>query len=140
MTLTSAGAAATATVAGSPYPITPSNAIGTGLANYTISYVERHPDGRPGHADDHGGRRTKAYGQTLDFAGTEFTASGLLNADTVDSVTLTSAGAAATATVAGSPYPIVRVERRRHRPRQLRDRVYPGRPDDHAGRPDDHRQ
>ena len=39
MTLTSAGAPATATVAGSPYPIIPSAAVGTGLANYTITYV-----------------------------------------------------------------------------------------------------
>ena len=38
VTLTSAGAAATATVAGSPYVITPSAAAGTGLANYVITY------------------------------------------------------------------------------------------------------
>src|SRR5207249_4939988 len=37
--LTSAGYAAGATVAGSPYTITPSAAVGTGLGNYTISYV-----------------------------------------------------------------------------------------------------
>ena len=43
----------------------------------------------------------------MTFAGTEFTTSGLVNADTVTSVTLTSAGAAATARVAGSPYWIV---------------------------------
>ncbi len=49
---------------------------------------------------------SKTYGQTVTFAGTEFTTSGLLNTDTVSSVTLTSAGAAATATVAGSPYSI----------------------------------
>jgi hypothetical protein len=51
--------------------------------------------------------QTKAFGQTLTFAGTEFIASGLVNGDTVSSVTLTSAGAVASATVAGSPYPIV---------------------------------
>ncbi|MBI2185846.1 MAG: MBG-2 domain-containing protein [Acidobacteria bacterium] len=49
---------------------------------------------------------TKTYGQTTTFAGTEFTTNGLLNADTVTSVTLTSTGAAATATVANSPYSI----------------------------------
>src|SRR5204862_5202786 len=38
VTLTSAGAAASANVAGSPYAITPSAAVGTGLGNYTISY------------------------------------------------------------------------------------------------------
>ena len=49
----------------------------------------------------------KVYGQTVSFAGTEFSSSGLVNTDTVSSVTLTSAGAWATARVAGSPYPIV---------------------------------
>jgi hypothetical protein len=39
VTLTSAGAAATAQVNGSPYAIVPSAAVGTGLGNYTISYV-----------------------------------------------------------------------------------------------------
>jgi len=38
VTLTSPGAAATAAVAGSPYAITASAAVGTGLANYNISY------------------------------------------------------------------------------------------------------
>ena len=50
---------------------------------------------------------TKTYGQAVTFAGTEFTPNGLLNADTVTNVTLTSTGAVATATVAGSPYAIV---------------------------------
>jgi hypothetical protein len=44
--------------------------------------------------------RTKSFGQTVTFAGTEFTTSALLNNDTVTSVTLTSAGATAAATVA----------------------------------------
>jgi hypothetical protein len=50
---------------------------------------------------------SKTYGQSLAFAGTEFTVSGLVNGDTVSGVTLTSAGAAANAGVAGSPYAIV---------------------------------
>src|SRR5207237_3215334 len=49
---------------------------------------------------------TKTYGETVTFAGTEFTTSGLVNNDAVSSVTRTSAGAAAAATVAGSPYAI----------------------------------
>jgi sugar lactone lactonase YvrE len=49
---------------------------------------------------------TKTYGQTLAFAGTEFVAGGLVNSDTVTSVTLTSAGTAADALVASSPYAI----------------------------------
>jgi len=47
----------------------------------------------------------KLYGQTVVFAGTEFTSSGLLNNDTLTTVTLASAGATNTAT-AGT-YPIV---------------------------------
>jgi hypothetical protein len=39
VSLTSSGAAATATVAGSPYTIVPSNAVGTGLDNYAITYT-----------------------------------------------------------------------------------------------------
>ena len=39
VTLTSAGAAATANVAGSPYAIVPSAAVGSGLGNYTIHYA-----------------------------------------------------------------------------------------------------
>src|SRR5207302_7039309 len=46
---------------------------------------------------------TKVYGNTVTFAGTEFVATGLLNGDTIGSVTLTSAGAAATAGVRRSP-------------------------------------
>ena len=55
--------------------------------------------------------QTKTYGSTFTFdettPSTHFSASGLVNGDTVDSIVLTSAGAAAGATVAGSPYPIV---------------------------------
>jgi len=52
---------------------------------------------------------SKTYGDTMTFVGTEFTDAGLVtaNGDTVTSVTLTSAGAAGVATVAGSPYDIV---------------------------------
>ena len=48
---------------------------------------------------------SKTYGQTATFAGTAFTTSGLVNGDTVGSVTETSTGAAATAAV--GTYPIV---------------------------------
>src|SRR5260221_657148 len=50
---------------------------------------------------------SKTYGDTVTFAGTEFSTSGRVNGDTVTNVTLTSAGAAPNATVAGSPYAIV---------------------------------
>jgi hypothetical protein len=57
--------------------------------------------------------RTKIYGELVTFGTTvpsaDFTVSGLKNSDTVDSITLTSAGAAASATVTspGPTYPIV---------------------------------
>jgi hypothetical protein len=50
---------------------------------------------------------SKDYGNTLSFAGTEFTSSGLVNSDAVNSVTLTSAGAAASALASPPTYPIV---------------------------------
>ena len=46
---------------------------------------------------------SKTYGQTASFAGTEFTTSGLVNGDTVSSVTVTSTGSAATAAVGPIP-------------------------------------
>ena len=46
----------------------------------------------------------KVYGQSLTFAGTEFTVSGLVSTDFVSNATLTSAGAAAAAEP--GPYPI----------------------------------
>jgi hypothetical protein len=51
--------------------------------------------------------RSKTYGETVAFAGTEFTASGLANAETVGRVTLSSSAAVATAGVSGSPFSIV---------------------------------
>ena len=102
MTLTSSGAAATASVGGSPYDIVASAAVGTGLANYTITYIDGEltveAKALTITADD----LTKTYGDFITFAGTEFSTSGLVNADTVDSVTLTSSGAAATASVGGA--------------------------------------
>ena len=71
--------------------------------------------------------QTKTYGDTSSSTRpprpTDFSVVGLVNGDTVTSVTLTSAGAAASATVAGRPYDIVAERRRRHRPRQLRHQL-----------------
>ncbi|HEX6045566.1 MAG TPA: MBG domain-containing protein, partial [Pyrinomonadaceae bacterium] len=111
ITLTSTGAAATATVAGSPYDIIPSAAIGTGLGNYSISYVNGSLTVDPKSLTITAANKTKTYGDTVTFdettPSTDFSVVGLVNADTVDSITLTSTGAAATATVAGSPYDII---------------------------------
>jgi uncharacterized repeat protein (TIGR01451 family) len=107
VTLVSAGTAATATVAGSPYPIVPSAAVGTGLSNYTISYHNGSLAVTPAALDITANSTSKTYGQTATLVGTAFTvgAGELLNGNTVTSVTLTSAGSAASAPV-GS-YPIV---------------------------------
>ena len=61
------------------------------------------------------------YGQGTTFAGDEFTSSGLQNGETIGRVTLTSAGASRTASVAGGPYAIdgKQCERRHVRCQQL---------------------
>jgi hypothetical protein len=105
VTLTSAGAAATA--AAGKHAIVPSAATGTGLENYEITYVNGTLTVNPKALIITANDRTKNYGDAVTFAGTEFTAIGLVNADTVTSVTLASAGAAASAEAVGSPYSIV---------------------------------
>ena len=89
------------------YPIVPGAAVGSDLTNYAITYLNGLLTISPASLTITANNRTKTYGQTVSFAGTEFSASGLLNGDTVASVTLTSAGSAASATVSGSPYTIV---------------------------------
>jgi hypothetical protein len=103
------GGAATATVAGSPYTITPSAATaGTFNANnYAITYVTNLLTVNQTNLTITANNRTKTYGQTVVFAGTEFTDSTLLNGDTITGVTLSSAGAAANASLSGSPYQIL---------------------------------
>ncbi len=103
-------ATATATaVAGTTHTITPSAAIfATGsAANYTITYAGGLLTISKAPLTITANNRTKAYGTAVTFTGSEFTATGLRNTDTVTSVLLTSTGAAGNATVAGSPYPIV---------------------------------
>src|ERR1019366_6402449 len=111
VTLTSAGAAATATVAapGPTYAIVPSAAVGSGLGNYSLHYANGTLTVLAIDLTITAKSASKNYGDPLTFAGSEFTTSGLKNSDTVTSVTLTSAGAAATATVAtpGPTYAIV---------------------------------
>jgi filamentous hemagglutinin family protein len=87
---------------------------GSGLSLSTGNYVFAQATGNataltinPATLTITAGNATKVYGDTLNFAGTEFSISGLLNSDNVSNVALTSAGAAATATVnGGSPYAI----------------------------------
>jgi filamentous hemagglutinin family protein len=108
VTLASAGAAAAASVAGSPYAITASNATGGTFnpANYTITYNDGVLTVGPAALTVTANNQTKTYGNTFVFTGTEFTPTGLQNGETIGSVTLASAGAPPTATVLGGPYAI----------------------------------
>jgi type II secretory pathway component PulC len=101
------GGAATATVGGSPYAITPSAATGGTFAagNYAITYVPGNLTVIPAGLTVTANNGSKMYGQSLTFAGTEFAVNGLQGGDSVGSVTLTSAGVANTA--APGSYPIV---------------------------------
>ncbi len=103
VTQTSTGAAATAGVA--DYPIVASAALGSGLGNYTISYVNGGLSVNPAALTITASDQSKTYGQALSLGTTAFTAGGLVNGDKVSGVTLASTGAAATAGVAD--YPIV---------------------------------
>jgi hypothetical protein len=106
VTLTSDGQAPTASVAGSPYAIVPSNATGGTFtaSNYSISYVNGVLTVTPAPLAITAQDVSKVYGQTLVLSG--FDASALVNGETVGSVTLASVGQAATAGVVGSPYAI----------------------------------
>lgn len=105
ITLTSAGAVSNAAVGN--YALSATNATGPRAANYNITYhagtlaVAKAPLAITAN------NQSKYFGKTLVFNGTAFTASGLQNGERVGSVTLTSAGAISSATVAGSPYPII---------------------------------
>jgi hypothetical protein len=105
----SAGAPATASVGGSPYPILIGGAVitsngGSGNANYTIGYVNGSLTVKPIPLTITANSiASKMYGQTAVLT---YTPNGLVNGDTVTSASEASAGAAATAGVAGSPYPI----------------------------------
>lgn len=86
------------------YPIT---CAGLTSQNYSINFVPGTLSVTAAPLTITASNRTKTYGQALAFAGTEFATSGLLNADNVASVTLTSSGTPSAATAAGSPYVII---------------------------------
>jgi hypothetical protein len=109
VSFTSAGAAPTASVAGSPYAIVPGPAAGGTFApaNYAITWVNGALSVTPAPLTIAANNTNKVFGQSINFAGNEFGSAGLQNSETVGSVTLTSAGAAAVAPLTGSPYAIV---------------------------------
>ena len=94
----SAGSAATATVGSYVISATLSDP-GSKLANYTVVTNYGSLTVTKAALTITANNKSKTYGETPSFDGTEFTPSGLKNGDTATSVTLTSTGAAATATV-----------------------------------------
>jgi FG-GAP-like repeat/Calx-beta domain/MBG domain (YGX type) len=107
VTFASDGIAVTATVDGSPYATIPSAAMGSGLGNYHITYVNGSITVVVAPLVVVASDQSKTYGTALSLGTSAFTFRGLLNSDKVTSVMLTSAGAIATANVAGSPYSII---------------------------------
>jgi hypothetical protein len=91
VSLASSGAVNTASVGS--YAINASAATGTGLSNYAITYASGSLLVNPAALTITANDASKRFGQTLLFAGTEFTTAGLLFADTVSSVSLSSLGA-----------------------------------------------
>jgi filamentous hemagglutinin family protein len=107
VTETSPGTVASASVAGSTYPIIPSGATaGTFTpSNYAINYVNGTLAVTPAALTVTASDATKVFGSTTTLSG--FTTAGLVNGETVGSITAVSPGTAASATVAGGPYPIL---------------------------------
>ena len=84
------------------------NTIGSlSATNYSFSFTNGILTINPAALTVTASNRSKAYGQTAVFAGTEFSTSGLLNSDTATGAAMSSTGAAAGAGVNGSPYSIV---------------------------------
>ena len=68
-------------------------------SNYNLTFVEGTFTIGPKALTIHAHSRSKTYGDTVTFLGTEFTISGLVGSDAVTSVTLTSSGAGASTAV-----------------------------------------
>jgi hypothetical protein len=106
VTETSIGTQAGAGVAAGPYAIAPSDAAGGTFeaSNYTIAYRNGALTVKPATMLVTAASDSKYFGETADI--TAFTVRGLVNGDTVGSFTEISPGTPASASVAGSPYPI----------------------------------
>ena len=72
-------------------------------SNYTITYANGTLTINPAALTITANDASKTYGQTASFPGTAFTASGLVNGDTVSGVTETSTGSGPTAAVGTDP-------------------------------------
>ncbi len=104
VTLASLGATGSAGVnGGAPYSLEASAATGSGLSNYTVSYVSGGLTVNPAALTITATNQSKTYGDTANLGATGFTTAGLVtaNGDTVTGVTLASLGAAGSAGVNG---------------------------------------
>ena len=102
---------------GPTYAITISDAPGTGMGNYIISYTPATLTISQAALAVTANNVSKTYGSTYTFdtttPSTDFSVTGLKNSDAVDTVELSSAGAAGTATfVAPGPTYAITVCRR----------------------------
>ena len=89
VTLASEGAAAAAPYVAAGYPITASDAVGTGLANYEITYVDGTLTITKRVITITANDAEKEYGEAKTFDGSEFTVTGdLQNGDQVTSVAI----------------------------------------------------
>jgi hypothetical protein len=99
VTLASTGSAATASVGS--YPLTISGATGTGLSNYSISYVEGTLTVNAAPLTITATSEQKTYGSVYSLSA--YTVVGLMNSDKVTSVGLASSGVGATVPVGSYP-------------------------------------
>jgi len=99
------------TVAGSPYTISATLSPAGVLGNYSITYNTANFTITPAGLTITATARTKVYGAlyTPDTTppSVDFSVTGLLNSDSVSSITLTCAGYAAAALPSATPYPVV---------------------------------
>lgn len=93
-------------VTGGPYNIT-QGTITSVSSNYTVSFTGASLVINPAVLNITAASRSKEYGGNILFNGTEFTANGLVNGETIGTVTIVSSGSIPTASVIGSPYAII---------------------------------
>lgn len=100
---TVATTATSSTAAGQTLNLTPSAVVFTNgsASNYNITYANGSLSINQANLTITANNTSKIYGQTLGFAGTEFTSTALKNSETLTGANLTSSGAAATAAVNG---------------------------------------
>jgi hypothetical protein len=107
-TITSLGAPASASYSSSAYAITPSALTGGtfNASNYSITYNAGGLTVNKAPLTVTANSFTKSYGDTMTFAGSEFSASGLKNNETATTATLTTLGGVSTAAYSSTPYTI----------------------------------